>query len=68
MIKNKLSFKAVAVIALLLCSITLSSCKKVEQKKFLIGFSQSTMIDPWRINMLEQMKDAVQKNKDMIDF
>ncbi len=68
MIKNKLSFKAVAALALLLCSITLSSCTKAEQKKFLIGFSQSTMIDPWRINMLEQMKDAVREHEDMIDF
>jgi len=68
MMKNKSSFKAVAAMALLLCSVILSSCKKAEQEKFLIGFSQSTMIDPWRINMLEQMKDAVQKHKDSIDF
>lgn len=43
-------------------------CKKAGERKFLIGFSQSTMIDPWRINMLEQMKDAVKKHKDEIEF
>lgn len=48
--------------------VFITGCKKAEKKKFLIGFSQSTMIDPWRINMLEQMKDAVENHKDMIDF
>lgn len=38
------------------------------QKKWLIGFSQSTMIDPWRINMLKQMQDAVDEHKDEIEF
>ncbi len=38
------------------------------QKKWLIGFAQSTMIDPWRINMLMQMKDAVEEHKEEIDF
>ena len=36
--------------------------------KWLIGFSQSTMIDPWRINMLKQMQDAVKEHGDEIDF
>lgn len=46
------------------------SCGKTDKtgKKYLIGFSQSTMIDPWRINMLEQMKDAVEKHSDVVDF
>ncbi len=46
----------------------LVSCKKAEKEKHLIGFSQSTMIDPWRINMLEQMKDAVKKHEKEVDF
>jgi len=37
-------------------------------KKFVIGFSQSTMIDPWRINMLKQMEDAVKEHEDEIEF
>ena len=43
------------------------SCSK-PKKEFLIGFSQATMIDPWRVNMLEQMKIAVKKHLDEIEF
>lgn len=58
-----------AVVGLILLSLMiLPSCKKSEKSGFLIGFSQSTMIDPWRINMLEQMKDAVEEHKDVLDF
>ncbi|MBC7328146.1 substrate-binding domain-containing protein [bacterium] len=45
-----------------------AATKPTAKKKWLIGFSQSTMIDPWRINMLKQMQDAVEEHKDEIDF
>jgi ribose transport system substrate-binding protein len=68
-VNRKLFSYKVLISALILMSLAvLVSCRKIEKKKFLIGFSQSTMIDPWRINMLEQMKDAVKKNEDAIDF
>lgn len=47
---------------------TPSVSQTTKHKKWLIGFSQSTMIDPWRINMLKQMEDAVNEHKDEIDF
>lgn len=66
--KKILSLCGILLIFVLASLIVFTSCKKAGEKKFLIGFSQSTMIDPWRINMLEQMKDAVKEHEDEIDF
>lgn len=66
--KKVFLFRGIIISFFLVGLIVFSSCQKAEKKKILIGFSQSTMIDPWRINMLEQMKDAVKEHEDEIDF
>ena len=68
MSKKILFFNRIFVAFIIVSLIVFPHCRKAEKKKFLIGFSQSTMIDPWRINMLEQMKDAVKEHKDVIGF
>lgn len=71
------------IAGLAVSALVLSSCGKKEEaaapaggregaaagpEKILIGFAQSTMIDPWRINMLKQMQDAVAEHADRVEF
>lgn len=52
-------------------ALALVACAKKEEaskRKPLVGFSQSTMIDPWRIHMLKQMEEAAAEHADEIEF
>jgi len=63
--------RAFLFVGLVVVVALLSSCAReapAEKEKILIGFAQSTMIDPWRINMLKQMEDAVVQHADRVDF
>lgn len=48
--------------------LALAGCSGGQQpaaKKFVVGFSQSTMEDPWRIAMIESAKDEAKKYPDI---
>jgi len=60
---------AVVCLAAGVATLLLGGCghdgKQPRAKRFVIGFSQSTMQDPWRIAMIESAKDEAKKHPEM---
>lgn len=61
-----MKIRSMAVLALVAVGLSLAlSVSAAPGRKFRIGFSQSTMNNPWRIAMIESAKDEAKKNPEI---